>query len=522
MELVIRNIHMNRQKCRSSLQLTIDNDLNVPDVKPDIDKVIREQGEIRLQDVKTANGRVMVKGILVFRILYISAGGDYQVQHMDGQIPFDETINMNDSCTGDNIQVRWELEDLSADIINSRKISIKAIVKLIVSAEEIMDEQAAVGVDADETVEKLNCSRTITELALSKKDIFRIKDEVRIPLGRESIRELLYQDVIPEEIEMRLIQDQLSLRGELRVFVLYLGIEDERINAFETSIPFTGEVDCHGCDENMISQVHITTQDCDIQIKADEDGEDRVLDIETVLGLGIQVYKETELELLADMFSTVSELEPVLKNAMFDNLIMKNNSKVRINDRLSLEDGQPGILQICNASGSVSIDDERIVQGGIETEGVVEIHLLYFTDGEGSPIGSFVGAIPFTQLVEVKDINENCTYELSTTVEQINVMVNDEREMEIKSVIGIDVIVFEHFNQPIITEMSISERKTDELQNMPGLTGYIVQKGDNLWNIAKQFGMPINMIREMNELNDDELAPGSKILLVKQVNIGGI
>ena len=57
MELIRKNIHMNREKCRSSLQLTLDNDLNVPDVKPDIERIVREQGDIKVLDVKVSNGR---------------------------------------------------------------------------------------------------------------------------------------------------------------------------------------------------------------------------------------------------------------------------------------------------------------------------------------------------------------------------------------------------------------------------------------------------------------------------------
>ena len=150
---------------------------------------------------------------------------------MDGQIAFDEVVNMNEACAGDNVQVKWELEDLSSDIINSRKISVKAILKLMVSADEVMDEEAAVGISEADRVEQLNVAKMVTELALSKKDIYRIKDEVRIPSGRDSIREILYQDVIPEEMEMRLLQDQLSIRGDMRIFILYTGVEDDRINA---------------------------------------------------------------------------------------------------------------------------------------------------------------------------------------------------------------------------------------------------------------------------------------------------
>ena len=72
MELIRKNIHMNREKCRSVLQLTLDNDLNVPDVKPDIERIVREQGDIKVLDIKVSNGRVNIKGELITNILYIS------------------------------------------------------------------------------------------------------------------------------------------------------------------------------------------------------------------------------------------------------------------------------------------------------------------------------------------------------------------------------------------------------------------------------------------------------------------
>ena len=90
MELIKRNIHMNMIKCKSSMQMTIDNDINVPDVKPDISTVIRENGEIKIQEIKPANGRVMLKGVLMFHILYEDTDSESRIQHIDGQIPFDE------------------------------------------------------------------------------------------------------------------------------------------------------------------------------------------------------------------------------------------------------------------------------------------------------------------------------------------------------------------------------------------------------------------------------------------------
>ena len=69
MELVKRNVHMNKLKCKTNVQLTMDDDFNVPDVKPDIEQIIKDQATIVMHDVKAMNGKVSVKGSLLFNIL---------------------------------------------------------------------------------------------------------------------------------------------------------------------------------------------------------------------------------------------------------------------------------------------------------------------------------------------------------------------------------------------------------------------------------------------------------------------
>ena len=72
MELIKKNIHMNKLKCKSNLQLTLDDDFNVPDIKPDIDRIITQQGDIRINEIKAMNGKLLLKGVLEFNVLYFS------------------------------------------------------------------------------------------------------------------------------------------------------------------------------------------------------------------------------------------------------------------------------------------------------------------------------------------------------------------------------------------------------------------------------------------------------------------
>ena len=103
MELVKKNVHMNKLKCKSTVQLTLDDDFNVPDVKPDIEQIIKDQATIVLHDVKPMNGKVVIKGALCFNVLYISDRSSRPIHNISGELPFEETVNMDETCAEDVI-----------------------------------------------------------------------------------------------------------------------------------------------------------------------------------------------------------------------------------------------------------------------------------------------------------------------------------------------------------------------------------------------------------------------------------
>ena len=126
--------------------MTLDDDFIVPDTMSDIAQVILEAGEIQLEPVKTQAEKVVVRGKLDFHVLYRKEEGGLQT--LGGMIPFEETINVPGLEEKDFVSVSWQLEDLDAGIINSRKLSIKAVVTLEVKVETLFDAEAAVELGA--------------------------------------------------------------------------------------------------------------------------------------------------------------------------------------------------------------------------------------------------------------------------------------------------------------------------------------------------------------------------------------
>ena len=126
MELEKKYIHMSHEKGNALSQITIDDDFNVPDYKPDFVKIIHVKGEVRYDEVKVMAGHVLVRGTLLFEVLYRSDRKESRMAHLTGSIPFQETIAMDGIADFDPVELSTELEDLSIGIINSRKLSVRA------------------------------------------------------------------------------------------------------------------------------------------------------------------------------------------------------------------------------------------------------------------------------------------------------------------------------------------------------------------------------------------------------------
>ena len=94
MELTTRKIFSQNIACKGNLQITLEEDINVSDSKPDIDKIIKLQSEIQISSVSPNDEKITVRGQLAFSLLYASSEDIRPLHNMKGQIPFEETINM--------------------------------------------------------------------------------------------------------------------------------------------------------------------------------------------------------------------------------------------------------------------------------------------------------------------------------------------------------------------------------------------------------------------------------------------
>lgn len=518
MELEKVKIHRIQQNGTAVSQITLDDDYNVPDYRPDIMKVLKENGELRFDEVKAANKAVWVKGSLVFHILYRCEQSDGKISCLKGEIPFQEKLNIDGLQENGEVHAAGEIEDLTVGVINSRKLSIRAVVVLRASAEEQVLEKFTSRLELPGDYQQKTGTWGALNLLASCRDVCRQKSEIVLPSNKPNVREILWRSVELRNVESHVEDGKAVVTGEILAAVLYSEEEEsERLQWYETTVPLECAADCDAAGENCIFKISAVPLSAELEIKPDYDGEERILVLELSVSVDVRVWREEEMELLTDLYSLREKAVPVVRERIGERLLVKNAAKCRVTEQLEIPESQEKILQICACEGTVRLEKYEPVENGIRAEGTITAELLYITTDDNMPIQSAREIYPFSQILEIPDMQPDVEAQMDCGLEQLSAVMMDQEHIEIKAVIQLNLMAFLPQKIQNIEEITEEPLDMEELQNRPGLVGYIAKAGDDLWTIAKENHTTIQDILETNGWMEKNLQPGDAVLIVKQI-----
>ena len=90
MEIFEKKLRTTMVKAVKQIQITLDEDKNVPDIKIDIEKIILTKGNIKIQESEVMVDRIRINGQLEGESLYSGSDGNTRTSVMDFQLEFEE------------------------------------------------------------------------------------------------------------------------------------------------------------------------------------------------------------------------------------------------------------------------------------------------------------------------------------------------------------------------------------------------------------------------------------------------
>lgn len=515
MEFNKREINTSILKASKQVEYNMDDDFNIPDSKDDIDKVIAKNGYIVLEEVSCEEGKVKVAGTLYFTVMYKTSGEKGDIETLEGDIPYEQTIIIDGVDRTNQGECQPKLEDLSVAVINSRKVEVRCLVANSISVYQDVRLNATCELENGQGIECLYSDATITNTIVAKHDVFKLREEIEIPQSKPNIKEILWSFVELKNMDVRPMEDKLSVRGEVEIFAIYKGEEEHLpIQYLFSARSITKEIDCERAGEGMLLEAICTLGKGEVSIRGDKDNEERIIGIDYSVDMNIKLYQDQDMRLISDLYSPNVEIIPKKEALICDNLLMRNMAKAKLSHRQTLRDDNTKILQVCHVYGNVYLDDVEIHQDSVSVEGVVKASVLYISAGD-EPMSCMEVDVPFSYVADTVPLSPEDSVRIYPCIDQLNASLINSQEIEIKGVVGLGMSIFAKNKVEAITDMQLEPVDTARKATMPGIVGYVVKKGDTLWSVARKYYATTESIKAINGLETDHLSEGDKIIVVK-------
>lgn len=514
MEQVKRIIRCNCLGKKIVDQFHMDDDVNVPDAKHDVQRIIISQGELKVEEIKIVESYAKISGKIVYQILYATEGAEQKMDSLQGKLSFEEMVYVDEVPEGQLYLIAHTVE-VTPTIIHSRKINMKIMVEMELNSDKMKEEEVTLDMEDVKPLYKKYKSKELLKLHTSKKDTYRIKEELGIPGTKENIGTLLWSEAASRKLDTRMGTDELLLRGELQIFCFYESLEG-KLDWVEQVIPYEGRIECQGAQEGMFHHLYAELADENIEARMDEDGEMRIVGVEATLEIRLAVYEEEKMDILEDVYSLEQVCVPQIDKMSFESLVMQNHSKCKVTEQLVLPELKDEILQICHSSGYLQTEHTEITEAGILVEGILNVCFLYVRSDDTVPFDIWQGMVPFSHTIESNEVTPDMKYDIVSSLEQLSVGLLGSGEMEVKAILSFNNFLRKPILVENISDLQMQPIDMEQMEKTPGIIGYVVKEQEDLWDLAKKYSTTKEGIMEVNNMTQEELKPGDKILIFKE------
>ncbi len=518
-ELIKDRMVFRENVAKDTMQLLLEGDIIVPDIRPDMAVVLKTDADIYTEKTELSTDRISFTGRMDIKVLYLCKGDTKTVHSMSTVHKIDDFMNLEGVNKDMWAELDADIINIDFKMLNDRKLSYKAVVEITVDVEGKCEKdivKTIPGIPENQLKKNaLDVNRTVD----NAEERFIIKEELNLPTGKPNIKEVLQSGVHITNKDLRVGNGRASINGDVSVYVIYKGEDDSAlIEFFEAEVPFNGAIELPAAREDQIGDLSLNTEGHFITVKENSDGEDRTFDVEIPVRARIRTSRQSEAEVLSDAFIVNKNVGLVKENLTYPQLICKNKNQCSVKEIVEIDDKCPDILQVFRVNGNVHVDSTKVIDDKVIVEGVIDTNVLYIAKDDDTPVYNYSSVLPFKQVVETKGAAPDMQVKIDKNIDHVGFNMLSDREVELRFLISFNTAVSCQKTADLVTDVNIEDIPAEILDAMPSIIIYVVQKGDTLWNIARKYNVSLDELAEINEIENKNLIfPGQKLLILKRV-----
>ncbi|MBE6020629.1 MAG: DUF3794 domain-containing protein [Clostridiales bacterium] len=497
------------------LQAFFEEDILVPDIKPDVARIGGCKVEPRLTEKENYGGSLKLGGDLYLDVIYTpAASGDKPAEVANARIPFRHEGQIEE-ITGE-LEIVPRVEHLEVTMINERKLRMKTVISFSVREYQDIERNVFRGFRNDK-VEMLEKNIVFTDIADHKKDYIEVKDEARLKDGMPEIDCVLKSDFRVAETYRQITADKAIISGVLFYDIMYLSEESEpEPMTLSGKTEFTHFIKPDQSSEIIGSEVFMKVDDVRVVPKRDESDNMTIFDIIAGVSVRLDTFTDRTLQIVEDAYHGKDILD--LEKEEINLMRFGGSGSADISAREKIEFGHSeNIEKIVFAFGEAVPAGGEIGNGKFSVEGVILADVLY-TPEEGIGLKSMTVELPFRGVADVPGLKPGMNVNVDFVVKNVSGEKINDRQAEVTADIMVAVKGFENITLEYIKNAGTYDNVQDRDDNTTRLIMYMTKNNDRLWDVGKRYRIPLAEIKDFNGM-DESLPPefvvsgGEKLLI---------
>lgn len=498
-------LSLNKFVARDKFTTWIEQEILVPDIKPDVIKIIKVDAIPFVEDTEISDGTIKVSGKINYYILYRSMEGG-ALKGINVEYPFAQTINTSMAKSSMNLDMDVIARNVIYSLPNERKILLKTEVVFDYDITETVSVPVPVSIEEGENIEYKMGMDTFNNVLSIKKESIDVSEEVILPEDMQGLDEIIKVSSKIKNTDYKISYNKILVKGDLDIQFIYTkGTDMAGVGMYNFTVPFAGMIEFENIADTYMFDVKYTLQNLQIILSGTDNN---VINVEGTVCVRAIMYEEKELSHIADFYSTDKELAYDFQ----DMAVIKNKTivdkEINIRERVGQIDENSKLIDYSVDSNALSTS---VSGGNLYIMGNLKIPVMYENTSTGIvDVKTFEVSVD-NSIPLGKDVNES-NVKVDIKVAKKDVTLSGSN-VEANIILTVTAKIDNIDNLTVINE--INESILDE-DNFDSMYIYIVKKGDTLWDIAKKYKTTVAKIANVNNINDEnKIDIGQKLLLIR-------
>ncbi len=494
------------QKCSQTM---VESDVIVPDVKPDIKKILEVSGSVCITQKMIQQDKVFLQGILRMTVLYLPDGGTTgELCSLFITQDFSHSMDCRGATPEMQLTAEVTIETIDYTLLNSRKVNLRCVLGLGIKVARPVLLSLTTGIDENDSLalrkERL---RLLSNTETCESQII-LREQLEFPSGKPTIGEILRLTAIPTATELQLVEGKAVAKGQVRICTLYRSETDHSAQFMEHLLPFTEILDMESAMDGMEGEIDFSIADLYYEIRENNDGEARNLGLELVLSAAVHGHEIIEMDAVTDAYSLQCDLDLTTKTHSVEQLLDNSTAELSHKDHAELPAMLPALRQVCDVNADARIERIAIEGEQVTVFGIVRSNILYLTADETLPVSGFSHQTEFSHSFSVPGADGHTACDARVFLDHVSYTLSGNNSIELRFVLGLSVKSLKTGDLTFIDDISPCP---DGTKLHPCMVLYFVQPGDSLWKIAKAYHTTVEQLKSLNQLECDTIYPGQQL-----------